>query len=175
MVPTLSGFCVSFQRFLFSASFLRKSILCGPVPGRGCSTDSIQNQHGKILWGSAVLILLGITCCKLCCRNSLSESSGASHWWAAASTGTSASRTSHGRTSTAVVSFGIARTFIVTAFARTVEEVQLVDEVDHEVRVDGVVPCVFAHHGRDVSADVALLLQDVKALQADGKCLSLEE
>ena len=52
-------------------------------------------------------------------------------------------------------------------FARlaTAEDIQLVDEVEHEVRVDSIGPRVRTLHSVDDTRDVALLAQDVVSLE----------
>ena len=47
--------------------------------------------------------------------------------------------------------------------------------MEHDVRIDGIVPRVTAHGGRDGTAHVTLLVQDVVELQADGCGASFEE
>ena len=85
---------------------------------------------------------------------------------AEASTGTSSAAVHAGRTH---------RGRIIRLRTRTIEQVEFVDDVHHEVGIDGIVPCVLAHHGGDVAADVALLLQDVETLQAHRQGLAFKE
>lgn len=65
--------------------------------------------------------------------------------------------------------------FLVTGGALAIEDVEAVDEVDHAIGVDGVVPRVAAHLCVDGAAHVALLVQDVVELQADGGGVAFEE
>ena len=67
--------------------------------------------------------------------------------------------------------------FVVFVIARalTAEDVEFVDEVEHDVRVDGVAPRVAALLRGDGAADVALLVQDVVELQAHSCCVAFEE
>lgn len=55
------------------------------------------------------------------------------------------------------------------------EEVQAVADVEQGVGVDAVILRVAALHGVDGAAVVALLVEDVVQLQADGERLALEE
>ena len=64
--------------------------------------------------------------------------------------------------------------FILGSLLST-EDIQLVDEVDHEVGIDGIGPGVATHHGIDCTAHIALLLQDIVELQADSSRLVLQE
>ena len=75
-----------------------------------------------------------------------------------------------GRTGTALEALKLL--FLALA---TGEGAELVDEVHHDVGVDGVAPGVAALGGRERAADVALLLQDVVELHADGGSAVFEE
>ena len=55
-----------------------------------------------------------------------------------------------------------------------VEDVELVDEVHHEIGVDGVAPGVGSLRGGQRSAHVALTVENVIELNADGGSLFLE-
>ena len=72
-----------------------------------------------------------------------------------------------------------AAAFAVVAFrlggTLAAEDVEAVDEVNHAIGVDGVVPRVAAHLCVDGAAHVALLVQDVVELQADGGGVAFEE
>ena len=54
---------------------------------------------------------------------------------------------------------------LAIATLATAEDVELVDEVNHEVRVDSIGPRVATLHGVDDTAHVALLAQDVVGLK----------
>lgn len=64
---------------------------------------------------------------------------------------------------------------LVFALYFAVNDVQFVDKVYHEVRVDGIAPRVGTLSCSKRTADVALLLQDVVELNANGCCLVFEE
>ena len=56
-----------------------------------------------------------------------------------------------------------------------VEDVEFVDEVHHEIGVDGVAPSIGSLRGGQRSAHVALTVENVIELNADGGSLFLEE
>ena len=71
----------------------------------------------------------------------------------------------------------ISHSFFLAGFVAggAVEDVELVDEVHHEIGVDGVAPSIGSLRSGQRSAHVALTVENVIELNADGGSLLLEE
>lgn len=96
-----------------------------------------------------------------------------------ASTAETATRTPAAETATAsTASAATARTTeaaVTRTTGTTAEDVETVDDVQHGVLVDGVVPSVAAHHFVDGARQVRLTVQQVVELQADGERVAPQE
>lgn len=55
------------------------------------------------------------------------------------------------------------------------EEIELVDDMQHGVTVDAVVPCISTLDGVEGTAEVALLVEQVIELDAHGERFAFEE
>ena len=78
----------------------------------------------------------------------------------------------HGHGTTAAgpetASTALFRHFAVAALGTTAwEDVEFVDEMNHTVGVDGIVPRVATHRGCERARHVALLMQDVVDLETN--------
>ena len=79
-------------------------------------------------------------------------------WWSGALSHATASEAAH-----------------AASAATATEDVELVDDVDHAVGVDGIVARVTLLDSRDLTADVAALVENIVPLESDGECVALEE
>ena len=106
-------------------------------------------------------------------NNTLSWSAASRTSTAEASTVATATVTSSRASATEATS--VARTTKTTLLTPAVEQVEAVDDMNHGIRVDGVVLSVGAHHIGDVTAVVAHLSKYVVELQRYGQRLSTQE
>ena len=97
-------------------------------------------------------------------------------WWSGALSHATASEAAH---ATAEATHATAEAAHASAeaatAAATAEDVELVDDVDHAVGVDGIVARVTLLDSRDLTADVAALVENIVPLESDGECVALEE
>jgi len=107
-------------------------------------------------------------------------------WWSGALSHATASEAAHATSAEAAASAEATHATSEAAHAASeaahaasaataTEDVELVDDVDHAVGVDGIVARVTLLDSRDLTADVAALVENIVPLESDGECVALEE